>query len=230
MAFSLSGNTLKIIAALSMLLDHAGLLLFPEIKFLRIIGRLAFPIFSFMIAEGCKYTKNKPRYFLSVFLLGLLCQIVYFIFTKSLYMNILITFSLSITVIYSLDYFRSFLLLKTSSTIKKLSAFLLLFLTISLVCVLNILFKIDYGFWGCMTGVFASIIKKGSNTQRVFVFAIGLLILAISSNTIQLYSLFSLPLLLLYSGKRGKIKMKSFFYIFYPLHLIVLEIINTFTN
>ena len=60
----LTGNHLKLIAAFAMLLDHVGILLFPQIRLLRILGRLAYPIFAFMIAEGCRYTKNKLRYFL----------------------------------------------------------------------------------------------------------------------------------------------------------------------
>ena len=227
MTFSLSSNALKIIAALSMLLDHTGLILFPDVEFLRIIGRLAFPIFSFMIAEGCKFTKNKPRYFLSVFSLALLCQIVYFVFAKSLYMSVLVTFSLSILTIYSLDYFKAVLFSKGCTKIEKLLAFSLFFITVISVYIMNIFFKIDYGFWGCMAGVFASILKKSSKKAvRVLLFGIGLIILAISLDTIQFYSLFSLPLLLLYSGKRGKRKMKSFFYIFYPAHLVVLELTN----
>ena len=59
----LNGNHLKLIAAFTMLLDHVGILLFPQIRLLRILGRLAYPIFAFMIAEGCRYTKNKLRYF-----------------------------------------------------------------------------------------------------------------------------------------------------------------------
>ena len=62
----LNGNHLKLIAVFTMLLDHVGILLFPQIRLLRILGRLAYPIFAFMIAEGCRYTKNKLRYFYGV--------------------------------------------------------------------------------------------------------------------------------------------------------------------
>ena len=58
---SLSGNQLKIIAAISMTVDHLGFILFPSLIILRIIGRIAFPIFAYMIAEGCRYTKNEKR-------------------------------------------------------------------------------------------------------------------------------------------------------------------------
>ena len=60
----LSNNMLKIIAAIFMVCDHVGVILFPKIEFLRIIGRLSFPIFAYLIAEGAKHTKNKLRHFL----------------------------------------------------------------------------------------------------------------------------------------------------------------------
>ena len=54
----LSSNILKIVACISMLLDHIGFIFFPQYIIFRILGRVAFPIFAFMIAEGCYYTKN----------------------------------------------------------------------------------------------------------------------------------------------------------------------------
>ena len=58
----LSGNQLKLIALAAMTVDHIGVQFFPNIQLLRIIGRLALPIFAYMIAQGCRYTKNKARY------------------------------------------------------------------------------------------------------------------------------------------------------------------------
>ncbi|MBO5857524.1 MAG: conjugal transfer protein TraX, partial [Clostridia bacterium] len=105
--FGLTNNQLKIIAMVSMLFDHIGKELLPQYEILQIIGRLAFPIFAFMIAEGCFYTKNKIKYFLTIFILGTGCQIVYFIVDKSFYQNILITFSLSIELVFALENFRT---------------------------------------------------------------------------------------------------------------------------
>ena len=56
-----SNNQLKIIAMLSMLVAHVGEHLYPDVGFLRAIGRLALPLFAYMIAEGCLYTKNRAR-------------------------------------------------------------------------------------------------------------------------------------------------------------------------
>ena len=58
----ISGNQLKIIALVAMTWDHMGKQLFPQIGWLQIVGRLAFPIFAYMIAEGCAYTKNRKKY------------------------------------------------------------------------------------------------------------------------------------------------------------------------
>lgn len=51
-------NQLKLIAAVSMLVDHVGCILFPYFEIFRIVGRLAFPIFAFCLAEGVRYTKT----------------------------------------------------------------------------------------------------------------------------------------------------------------------------
>ena len=50
---TLSGNALKFIAAFCMALDHVGLVLFPRVEVFRILGRLALPLFAYMLAEGC---------------------------------------------------------------------------------------------------------------------------------------------------------------------------------
>ena len=84
----LSGSSLKIIAVISMLIDHIGYILLPEVAFLRYIGRLAFPIFAYMIAEGCRYTKNRAKYLGMIAGMAVIFQAVYFVAMQSLYQGI----------------------------------------------------------------------------------------------------------------------------------------------
>ena len=216
----LSGNALKLIAAAAMLADHIGLMFFPGNPLFRIIGRLAFPIFAFMIAEGCRYTRSKFRYFRNLFFLALLCQIVYYIADGSMYLSVLFTFSLSILGIYALQFCQKQ---------KTVLSFCLFAASIASIYILNRVFTIDYGFSGCMVPILASLPEKGSHQQRITNLGLGLLLLSMQSGGIQYFCLAALPLLLCYSGKRGKGNMKYLFYIFYPAHLALLQIIAWLT-
>ena len=103
----LSGNALKIIAVLSMLCDHIGMFFFPKIAIMRIIGRLAFPIFAFMIAEGAAHTRNKLRYLSTVALIAAALQTVYFLYEKSLTMCVFVTFTFALVLIFLFDLFKN---------------------------------------------------------------------------------------------------------------------------
>ncbi len=193
----LNGNALKLLAALFMLLDHVGITLFPYVLWLRVAGRLALPIYAYMIAEGCHYTKNRLKYFLMVFGLGAGCQVVYAVVMQDYYMCILITFSLSILVIYGLQWLKA-----QHGPMKRLLAAALLAVLVAGVWWLNGVLRIDYGFWGCMLPVFPAILrgtKWDSKTGRVLMLALGLLLLALDAGGIQILALCAVPLLLLYN-------------------------------
>ena len=74
---SLNSWQLKLLAVLTMLVDHTGALLFPQIAVFRIVGRLSFPIFCLLLAEGAAHTSGKARYFLRLLLFAVLSEIPY---------------------------------------------------------------------------------------------------------------------------------------------------------
>lgn len=220
----LTGNQLKIIAAISMTIDHIGIQLFPEYTILRIIGRLAFPIFAYMIAEGCLYTKNKKRYLCTMLIFAFILQLVYFFVMHSLFQCILVTFSLSILLIYAYD-----------NAVKKdtdkdfgilLLAFIfVLFATKVMPVILSgTNYFVDYGFWGVMIPFFVYLGK--TKDQKLLYSTVGLILLAASCGSVQWFSILSIPILALYNGMRGQAKMKSFFYIYYPTHLVLIYVIS----
>lgn len=227
--FGLTNNQLKIIAMVAMLSDHVGKVLLPQYPVLQIIGRLAFPIFAFMIAEGCFYTRNKLRYFLTVFLLGAGCQVVYLITEKSLYQNILITFSLSIILIFCTENYKN-KKDKTSGVILSFAVSGAFIISILLpVIFIDQGFVIDYGVCGVLLP-FA--IFYATDKLRKLLFTAGILILLTLDlgGGIQWFSLLSIPLLALYNKKRGKYNIKPLFYVFYPAHLVVIYLISIIFN
>ncbi len=234
----MTGNQLKILAALLMLVDHIGVMLYPNIIELRIIGRLSFPIFAFFIAEGCVHTKNKKMYFLGIFLLGIFCQMIFFFTQGRLDLGILITFSVSILLCYLLNTVKQTLFSRDRGVLLKILLIVAFVLAVGVTYIFNQKFYVDYGFFGCVLPAFACLFrsvqangktylqKLDHNFIHVIIFGIGLYLLSIDFGTIQLYSLLALPLLFLYSGKLGKHPMKWFFYIFYPVHFAMLALMQ----
>ena len=210
-----TGNQLKLIALISMTCDHVGLQLFPDVLLLRILGRLALPIFAYMIAEGCRYTRSRRKYLLRMAGLAALCQIVYFIAMGSLYQCILVTFSLSICLIYAMDRWQ-----ERGDTASRLLALGVLVVVFVLCVVLPDFlpgFEIDYGLMGVLLPV---LIYFGRPVHH-FLLA-GLILLCFSYGGIQWWSLAAIPLLGQYNDQRGKHNIGKLFYIYYPVHLVVI--------
>lgn len=93
----------------------------------------------------------------------------------------------------------------------------------------------DYGFYGAVLPVFPLVIRiqlkkydveeHKKYLMELISFTAMLVILSFALGGIQFYSLLSIPFLFLYTGLRGKKKMKNFFYLFYPLHLLLIGLV-----
>ena len=226
-----------------MLIDHIGMAFYhrfpPDFAlFLRTVGRLSMPLFAFAIAEGCRYTRNKALHLAQLLGLGLVCFFVYAIALNEIYYNILITFSCSVVCIYALQFLKFSIFDKRRKAWQKICAPFAFIGAIAATYVFCYFNPVDYGFWGCMLPVFASLFdfrgvpvptllqKTDVLPLRVLTMAIPLAILIFNTafpSKIAAWSLLTIPLLLLYNGEKGKWKLKYFFYIFYPLHLALLQ-------
>ena len=216
----LTSNQLKIFALLVMTIDHIGYILLPQMRILRYIGRLAMPIFAWMIAEGCEYTKNRTRYLLTMLGFGLVGQVVNYVFEQSLNQCILITFSMSLILIYTMDYAqkkKNFLSLCLMGGAVLGVCYICVFLPNDLP---GTDFSVDYNIFGVMLPVVIYIAK--TKEQKLMAAAGVLAMLALWNGFIQWFALLSLPLLAMYNGQRGKMKLKYLFYLYYPLHLAAL--------
>lgn len=213
----MTGNQLKILAMIAMTCDHVGLQLLPQFPVLRLIGRLALPVYGFLIAEGCRYTKNRRKYLLRMAGMGVLCQIVYFFAMGSLYQCILVTFSLSICLIYALD--------RAVQKRDGLSVFLTLAVFAGAFALCEVLpgvlkgtdFYVDYGICGVLLPVFVYFGKP-----KWLGLLIGLNLLGLTYGGSQWLALAAVPLVMLYNGKRGNYSLGKWFYWYYPAHLAVI--------
>lgn len=220
----LTGNQLKLIALITMTIDHMGMMLFPRLKILRAIGRIAFPIFAYMIAEGCRHTRNRKKYLLSMASLAAICQVVYFFAMGSLYMSVLVTFSLSIGLIYLAEYADNGGRFGTVGLYAALCGIFFLCYLAHDVLFPKTDFGIEYGLWGVLLPAFAYFGKKKQKTLQYFTG--GLALLNLTWGGIQWFSMAAIPFIALYNGKRGKWKMKYLFYIYYPVHLVVIHFLS----
>jgi len=211
----LSSNQLKIIAMAAMTLDHIGLVLLPGVPILRLIGRLAMPIYAYLIAEGCKHTRSRGRYLLRLFSLGAACQAVYFFVEGSLYQCILITFSLSVVLIVSID--RAVKRNTPAAWALALAAGAgAAFVCLGLPRILSGTdFALDYGLLGALLPVAAYF-------GGLPWFTPVLAALAWQSGGVQWWSLGAALPLLAYNGRKGTLRLGTFFYFYYPLHLAVI--------
>ena len=216
----MNATQLKVIGIISMTIDHIGYFLFPQMTVLRVIGRLAYPIFAYMIAEGCRYTKNKARYFCTMLAIACACSVVTYFAERSLYQSIFTTFSCTILLIFALD-----AAVKTAERAEKffwgICAAVLTFLYFAVFQLWMIPgFETDYGFLGVITSVLVWLGR--SKAEKLSGLTVGLCLLSAELGTVQFCSLAAAGLLYFYNGERGNHSLKWAFYGYYPLHIVAL--------
>lgn len=226
-----SQEGLKILACVTMLLDHIGAVFMPSVAnyslyyVLRVIGRLAFPIYCFLLAEGVAHTKNPVRYGIRLLIGVFLAEIPFDLaFSGGLDWG-----SQSVMVTLILGFGMALIMNKLDRT-KLVPVIIFGFLAE--------LFQCDYGIWGiAMIALF--VMTRGRKDQNNLQI-IGMVILCWFMNSaaipifgirvpIELFAVLALIPIFLYSGKKstGSKAVQSIFYLFYPVHLLVLYIIST---
>ncbi|MBQ7817140.1 MAG: hypothetical protein IJ339_07295, partial [Oscillospiraceae bacterium] len=187
-----TGNQLKLIAAIAMVIDHIGSYLLPQMTALRIIGRLAYPIFAFMIAEGFTHTQNRKKYLLRMVIMSVILQLVYAVVVGSAHQCIFVTFSLSIALCMLADN-----AIKRDSTLRwaffALAVVGVCFYTTTLPDILTGTgFSVDYGFFGVMLPVVVFMAK--TRRSKLIMLTVMLCLLSAVYGYIQCFALAAVPL------------------------------------
>lgn len=223
----MTGFVLKMIAMVSMVLDHIKYAVPATNNFAtKYLGRLAFPIFAFLVAEGMIHTKSRKKYLLRMFIFACISQIPFMLFrgliSDKFVLNIMFTFLFAIIGIMIFDFFE-----KTEGFPKFLK-FIIIVLIATSILIITQFIAMDYGWYGIGT-VWLFYVLRDKKVLRTVGYIILVFLYYFSRyitflNQLDYISLIfaALPatIVLFYNGKEGK-KIKYFFYIFYPLHLLV---------
>ena len=206
---------LKIIASVSMAVDHTGVA-FDAPEYFRMIGRLAFPIYAYMIAQGCLYTKDIKKYFLRLFVFALISEIPFtFAYLQGYphYLNIFYTLFLGVGCIVIYDKVR----IKTNRWAAILPALPLL--------LIGEVAGVDYGMIGVGLIFFLYFTGPENRAARAAVLTAGLSIIYWGNMMYFLFAMAAVALILLYNGKQGP-RLKWAFYVFYPAHITAIGILR----
>lgn len=246
---TITGSTIKIIAMVAMLIDHVGatlvgriaasrglpslywddLMLFFQqetgisLVFIvtRLIGRIAFPIFCFLLVEGFFYTKNKYKYAFRLLLFAIISEVPFDLSINAVafetgYQNVYFTLFLGLCALIALEK------IKDVFSKNKVLRVLIMIICGAAFTYASDLLRTDYA----IVGVLTIIVMYLDRRSRLYQFANGCLVLT-AYNIMEVTSFCALPLIKRYNGKRG-INLKYVFYAFYPAHLLILYIISYF--
>ena len=230
---------IKMIAIISMLVDHIAMVFIdegyvvrhPNVQeapewlsntdfAMRAFGRLAFPLFCYLLVEGYFHTRSKLKYLRNLLVFGIISEIP---FDMANYrkvidwsgQNVFFTLALGLITIMAIEYLTKGSFMKAGP--KEKLAVILVVIGTSLVATLCMT---DYAFMGVLVVLFMYIFRKSKGIAVG-----GLVFMFFLINPLELFSMIDFAIFPLYNGERGK-KVKYLFYAFYPVHLLILALLR----
>lgn len=225
----ISSSVLKIIAVSAMFCDHFSVAFFGQtVGVLRLIGRIAFPIFAFMIAEGASRTRNIYKYMLRLLVFGVVSEIPFDLVCARTwcswqYQNVYFTLLLGLIAIWAVN-------MLCEKNLPVLAA-----VPILVSAAAAELLRTDYGAGGVICIVFFYVFMRCGGVFRKAGFILAVLVLTVwvvyspfkvLFNSAEFFSLPAVIIILLYNGEKGFRLNKYFFYGFYPAHLLILGLVS----
>lgn len=204
----LNSFQLKWIAIIAMAVDHTGAVLYPQEPLFRAVGRLAFPIFCFLLVEGFFHTRDVYRYMGRLFLFAILSEVPYDLaLTGTIWdisgQNVFFTLTAGVFLMHLMERSREI-------PVKVIDILLVMWAVE--------IFRTDYAFRGILLIVIYYICRD-KKWQKLCAGAAWNLLYG--PGKIQCCGVAATVPIALYNGERGN-GNRNFFYLFYPLHLLFL--------
>lgn len=243
--FEITGTGLKTIAVVTMLIDHiaAGFLLYwlnqqtdvdvfnhyrTVYMVMRCIGRMAFPIYCYMLVEGFLHTSNLKKYVQRILTMAVVSELPFDLALRWklidwTHNNVMWELALGLIVLLAIHS----VLYKTEDAIKDERLRRILAAAIMLAGMgIGHLLQLDYSEGGIACISVMYFLYGVTKEQRLTSFGMGVLMLALMSGNIEVFAFIMLIPFFFYDGKRGRDSkfLRVFFYTFYPVHLIIIYI------
>lgn len=234
----LSATDLKILAIIAMTVDHIAFLLVDQHSllyyFMRMFGRLTAPIMVFLLTEGYRHTRNRKKYLARLFMFAGITQPIYFLFLHGRMPENAAEFLLHWNVMFTLAIGLLVMILFDSEKIQTAPSLILLGVLISLA---------HFGDWSYLIPAWTIIFfcyYKRNNRKIIVLYALASVALqtllylkefdSFALFSFQYGTLLALIPISMYNGERGNERHKKlkrwFFYVFYPVHMIMLMLIK----
>lgn len=226
----INANIIKMIAIITMFIDHLGATLVWEYMLtlqgearvewytvymvMRKIGRLAFPIYCFFIVEGLEHTRSVKKYITRLLIFAVISEIPFdYAFQNKLtlgYQNVFFTLTIGLICIWGVREVEE----RITDNIKQI---IFKTLIIAAGIFLANLLNTDYGGFGVLMIAILYLFQKNRLIQCIF---------GAAGFSWEVTAPISFLLLYFYNGEKGKNINKYFFYAFYPVHLAVLALVK----
>lgn len=214
----MTSAVLQCLAVVTMLIDHMGYRLFPGMEWLRVVGRLAFPIFAFMLVEGFVHTSNRKKYLLRLGIFALVSEIPYRIFTYGFYgWPTVLSFSWGNIFFELLIIFGALWCLEEGKAKNKL-----FYIGAAGLAVLAEVLGTMYGAYGVLMAAAFYIFRERRWAGMVCLAVLSVLYCMHQGYWMQIFAVAAVVPLYLYNGERGQRLPRYFCYGFYPVHLLAI--------
>lgn len=221
---------IKALAALLMLIDHVGAILFPQSFVLRMIGRLSMPLFAYCIARGFYYTRQKgtvAKYACNLAVFTVVSQLPYGLMHRgSFSLNIGFTWLLALLLLILVEQGPSAGPAPQTADFPFIAYIARFLCVITVMTFLAVAMPVDYGWYGVVFPAvfYVTMFRRSCPIGAFFGMAVlCVLYVYFGGSQLQIFSLAAFPVLLLTRRYDDKIKLpRKFFYWFYPVHIAVL--------
>ncbi len=228
---------IKIIAIVTMLVDHIGLVLLENNITCRMIGRISFPLFCFLLVNGYFHTSNRKKYLLRMLVFACVSELLYdFTFYGGINIysqNVFFTLTIGLLSICLTDCYKALIREKLPKTFRIFMQILGNVIIMFIFMYINEAAGADYGWYGIML-IYLFYLTYGAKVRNkilmcVSVSFVNFLKLIAIRNTIQVYSIFAITILIFFRDEKVSVPkyVKWLGYIFYPAHLLIIFILKS---